>query len=255
LVLQIIQCLEKQQFIDGFSTTAFIAEEFSETDLDNPLPRFADAAVAAVLELRLEHNRLFQRALGVSENLKDWASASPLVSRKQYQFDDLVHDFSVSPQGNGSYAVTGMDTGESRTLVVTLADMKDTSADLLVDGRGLRATYMSPKKGQLYCSIEGRSAFYKDQIILDGLVDEAVGGGRVIAPMHGLLLDVLVAPGDKVVRGQVLAVLEAMKMHYEIVAEIDGSVTEVSAVIGGQVATDDLLIEIAAPGDPETQQQ
>jgi geranyl-CoA carboxylase alpha subunit len=251
----IIQCLEKQQFIDGFSTTAFIAEEFSETDLDNPLPRFADAAVAAVLELRLEHNRLFQRALGVSENLKDWASASPLVSRKQYQFDDLVHDFSVSPQGNGSYAVTGMDTGESRTLVVTLADMKDTSADLLVDGRGLRATYMSPKKGQLYCSIEGRSAFYKDQIILDGLVDEAVGGGRVIAPMHGLLLDVLVAPGDKVVRGQVLAVLEAMKMHYEIVAEIDGSVTEVSAVIGGQVATDDLLIEIAAPGDPETQQQ
>ena len=109
---------------------------------------------------------------------------------------------------------------------------------------------MSPKKGQLYCSIEGCSAFYKDLIILDGLVDENVGGGRVIAPMHGLLLDVLVAPGDQVVKGQVLAILEAMKMHYEISAEIDGTVIDVSAVTGNQVATDDLLIEIAEP-EPE----
>ena len=65
--------------------------------------------------------------------------------------------------------------------------------------------------------------------------------------MHGLLLDVLVAPGDLVVKGQVLAVLEAMKMHYEITAEIDGTVIEVSAVTGNQVATDDLLIEISEP--------
>jgi len=39
-------------------------------------------------------------------------------------------------------------------------------------------------------------------------------------------------------------VLEAMKMHYEIVAEIDGTVADVSAVTGSQVAADDLLIDI-----------
>jgi geranyl-CoA carboxylase alpha subunit len=242
----LIQCLEKQQFIYGLATTAFIAEEFSEADLANPLPEFSDAAVAAVLELRLEHNQLFERALGVSDNLKDWTSASPLVSRKQYQFDELIHDLSISPQGGGRYLVSTMDTGESRSLVVSLVELKDTSAELLVDDKPIRATYMSPKKGQLYCSIEGRSAFFKDLIILDGLVDEAVGGGRVIAPMHGLLRDVLVARGDQVVKGQVLAVLEAMKMHYEITAEIDGTVIEVSAVTGNQVATGDLLIEIEA---------
>jgi len=249
----LIQCLEKQRFIEGLATTAFIAEEFSEADLANPVPEFADAAVAAVLALRLEHNQLFQRALGVSDNLKDWTSASPLVSRKQYQFDELIYDLAISPKGNDSYLVaniktgieTGMDTGESRSLVATLVELQDTSAQLLVDGKGITATYMSPKKGQLYCSIEGRSAFFKDLIILDGLADETVGGGRVIAPMHGLLLDVLVAPGDLVVKGQVLAVLEAMKMHYEITAEINGTVIEVSAVTGNQVATDDLLIEIA----------
>ncbi len=247
----LIQCLEKQQFIDGFATTAFIAEEFSEADLANPLPEFADAAVAAVLELRLEHNQLFQRALGVSHNLRDWTSASCLVSRKQYQFDELIYDLAISPEGKDSYRITGMvaamDTGESPSVVVTLSQLQDTSAQLLVDGKAITAIYMSPKKGQLYCSIQGRSAFFKDLIILDGLADEAVGGGRVISPMHGLLLDVLVAPGDLVVKGQVLAVLEAMKMHYEITAEIDGTVIEVSAVTGNQVATDDLLIEISEP--------
>ena len=247
----LIQCLEKQQFIDGLATTDFIAEEFSEADLANPLPEFADAAVAAVLELRLEHNQLFQRALGVSHNLRDWTSASCLVSRKQYQFDELIYDLAISPEGKDSYRITGMvaamDTGESPSVVVTLSQLQDTSAQLLVDGKAITAIYMSPKKGQLYCSIEGRSAFFKDLIILDGLADEAVGGGRVISPMHGLLLDVLVAPGDLVVKGQVLAVLEAMKMHYEITAEIDGTVIEVSAVTGNQVATDDLLIEISEP--------
>ena len=38
--------------------------------------------------------------------------------------------------------------------------------------------------------------------------------------------------------------LEAMKMHYEIVAQIDGIVQEVTAVAGNQVAADDVLIEI-----------
>ena len=255
----LIQCLEKQQFINGLATTAFIAEAFSEEDLANPLPEFADAAVAAVLELRLEHNQLFQRALGVSHNLRDWTSASCLVSRKQYQFDELIYDLAISPEGKDSYRITAMvaamDTGESPTVVVTLSQLQDTSAQLIVDGKAITAIYMSPKKGQLYCSIEGRSAFFKDLVILDGLADEAVGGGRVISPMHGLLLDVLVAPGDLVVKGQVLAVLEAMKMHYEITAEIDGTVIEVSAVTGNQVATDDLLIEISEPDNDETKHE
>ena len=255
----LIQCLEKQQFINGLATTAFIAEAFSEEDLANPLPEFAEAAVAAVLELRLEHNQLFQRALGVSHNLRDWTSASCLVSRKQYQFDELIYDLAISPEGKDSYRITAMvaamDTGESPTVVVTLSQLQDTNAQLIVDGKAITAIYMSPKKGQLYCSIEGRSAFFKDLVILDGLADEAVGGGRVISPMHGLLLDVLVAPGDLVVKGQVLAVLEAMKMHYEITAEIDGTVIEVSAVTGNQVATDDLLIEISEPDNDETKHE
>ena len=66
----------------------------------------------------------------------------------------------------------------------------------------------------------------------------------LLPPCMGCYLEVLVKPGDEVIKGQTLAVLEAMKMHYEIQAEIDGTVSEVTAVAGKQVAADDVLIEI-----------
>jgi geranyl-CoA carboxylase alpha subunit len=81
-------------------------------------------------------------------------------------------------------------------------------------------------------------------IRLDGAQEQTGGSGSIVAPMHGLLLEVRVAAGDTVEEGQTLAVLEAMKMHYEIVADAAGEVTEVLAVAGNQVAADDLLIEI-----------
>ena len=239
----LIQCLEKQCFIDGTATTAFIAEEFSDEDLQVAPPSFADSAVAAVIELAMEHKKLFDRSVLVSASLKNWASASAIISRKQYQFADLTRDLGITPEGVEAYRV--FDVGGVETDVeITVLAMDKHKASLRVDGTILAVTSMSSVKGQLHCSIEGRDALFKDMIILDGMSDVNVGGGRVTAPMHGLLLEVLVEPGDPVVKGQTLAVLEAMKMHYEIQAEIDGTVAEVSAVAGKQVAVDDVLIEI-----------
>ena len=239
----LIQCLEKQCFIDGTATTAFIAEEFSDEDLQVAPPSFADSAVAAVIELAMEHKKLFDRSVLVSASLKNWASASAIISRKQYQFADLTRDLGITPEGLEAYRV--FDVGGVETDVeITVLAMDKHKASLRVDGTILAVTSMSSVKGQLHCSIEGRDALFKDMIILDGMSDVNVGGGRVTAPMHGLLLEVLVEPGDLVVKGQTLAVLEAMKMHYEIQAEIDGTVAEVSAVAGKQVAVDDVLIEI-----------
>lgn len=239
----LIQCLEKQCFIDGAATTAFIAEEFSDEDLQVAPPSFADSAVASVIALAMEHKKLFDHSVLVSASLKNWASASAIISRKQYQFADLTRDLGITPVGLEAYRVFDI-AGVEADVEITVLAMDNHKASVCVDGTTLTVTSMSSVKGQLHCSIEGRDAFFKDMIILDGMGDEVVGGGRVIAPMHGLLLEVLVKPGDLVVKGQTLAVLEAMKMHYEIQAEIDGTVAEVSAVAGKQVAVDDLLIEI-----------
>ena len=245
----LIQCLEKQSFIDGAATTAFIGEEFSADDLDAAPVSFLDSAVAATLELCLENKAHFQHSLLVSCELKNWTIASAMVSRKQYQFVDLTHDLSISPINSSADTYHVTDTAAKQSAVIQVISMQDNKAVVLFDGVKLVAQFMQRQRGQIYCSIQGRGAFFKDLIILDGVVDDAEGGGRVIAPMHGLLLEVMVSPGDNVVKGQTLAVLEAMKMHYEILSEVDGTVEEVSAVAGSQVAVDDVLIEIKEKDD------
>ena len=245
----LIQCLDKQSFIDGAATTAFIGEEFSAADLDAAPVSFLDSAVAATLDLWLENKAYFQRSILVSCELKNWTIASAMVSRKQYQFGDITHDLSISPINSSADTYHVTDTAAKLGAVIQVISMQDNKAVVLFDGVKLVAQFMQRQRGQIYCSIQGRGAFFKDLIILDGVVDDAEGGGRVIAPMHGLLLEVMVSPGDKVVKGQTLAVLEAMKMHYEILAEVDGTVEEVSAVAGSQVAVDDVLIEIKEKDD------
>jgi len=74
------------------------------------------------------------------------------------------------------------------------------------------------------------------------------GAGTVIAPMHGALLEVFVKTGDKVSKGERLAILEAMKMQHEILAEIDGIITAVHVEAGSQIVTDTLMIDIEVKG-------
>ncbi len=61
------------------------------------------------------------------------------------------------------------------------------------------------------------------------------GGEKVNAPMPGTILSVNVAVGDTVSKGQVIAVLEAMKMENEIMAPVDGKVTFVGVSKGATV--------------------
>ena len=59
--------------------------------------------------------------------------------------------------------------------------------------------------------------------------------GRLAAPIPGRVVQVLAAPGDSVIRGQVLVVLEAMKTELRIAAPTDGEVGEVRCVVGDTV--------------------
>jgi biotin carboxyl carrier protein len=68
--------------------------------------------------------------------------------------------------------------------------------------------------------------------------------GDVIAPMHGRLVQLAVAPGDEVSAGQIVAVLEAMKMEHALPAPRAGTVRALRAQAGAQVTPSQLLIEI-----------
>ena len=63
------------------------------------------------------------------------------------------------------------------------------------------------------------------------------GGEKVNAPMPGTILEVKVAVGSTVKKGDLLFVLEAMKMENEILSPVDGKVTFVGTTKGSSVDT------------------
>ena len=70
-------------------------------------------------------------------------------------------------------------------------------------------------------------------------------GGRLSAPMPGKILSFSVKAGDKVTKGQPLAVMEAMKMEHTIAAPADGVVEELMYAPGDQVTEGSELLKIA----------
>jgi acetyl-CoA/propionyl-CoA carboxylase, biotin carboxylase, biotin carboxyl carrier protein len=86
--------------------------------------------------------------------------------------------------------------------------------------------------------------------------ERAGGGGHhaaareaVVSPMQGTVLAVEVAEGDEVSAGQVICVVEAMKMENEITSHRQGTVGELSVVAGEPVTTGQVICVVAQEGD------
>jgi propionyl-CoA carboxylase alpha chain len=76
------------------------------------------------------------------------------------------------------------------------------------------------------------------------LHDAESATGGPISPLPGTVIAVHVANGDSVVDGQLLMVVEAMKMEHKIIASGDATVTEVRFAVGDRVDTGDLLVAL-----------
>jgi acetyl-CoA/propionyl-CoA carboxylase biotin carboxyl carrier protein len=70
------------------------------------------------------------------------------------------------------------------------------------------------------------------------------GNGQVAAPMQGTIVKVLVEVGDTVEAGDVVCVLEAMKMENNVAADVGGTVTEVRVSVGDSVGSGDVVVVI-----------
>lgn len=70
------------------------------------------------------------------------------------------------------------------------------------------------------------------------------GSNKVVAPMPGTILDVKVSLGQSVKKGDIICVLEAMKMENEIPAPCDGIIASVNVQKGSTVAANEVIVSL-----------
>ena len=191
----------------------------------------------------------------------------PLVAKLVVHGVDREHARRRMLRALGEYEIGGITTliGFHRALLEHACFKAGETCRAVVESRELaeQAEKLSHRKTSVAASSDGRLRERVTQVELDGrryevtaLVPEppyaelarrrrerSAGGGQhgaardaVVTPMQGTVLAVEVADGDEVHAGQVICVVEAMKMENEITAHRDGAVTELS-VASGQAVT------------------
>lgn len=77
-------------------------------------------------------------------------------------------------------------------------------------------------------------------------IEKKIGGARTAlkSPLPGIILQILVQPGDIVIKGQKLYIMEAMKMENEIKAERDGVISTIKVTQGQSVLQDEVIMEM-----------
>lgn len=240
----LIDALEHQVFKAGAATTAFIGENFPPDVLTAPRVNAHIAAIAAVIQYETSRDASLASSLDVTCELLNWSSTTPFTTPYRYLDGDTPIEVGVTPNGL-DYHVTVEETEIS----ISVVTRSRSSATLNVNGTPLEILFYAPAPGHISVSLDGVTFDLMNQNQIFTSAADAAGAGAVLAPMHGALLEVFVKNGEAVKTGQRLAILEAMKMQHEILAEVDGTITAINVTAGNQIAADTLMIEIEAIND------
>jgi 3-methylcrotonyl-CoA carboxylase alpha subunit len=234
-------------FADGEATTSFIADAFAEGwrpgGSNRALARAAAAVFVATADAaapgapsfwsRLAGFRVLAPAGGVAETVllvRDGAETARVV---------------VSALADGRHGVRDPD-GE----VAIRLDRQGETLALEADGRVLPvACRQTGSTVRIFCAGEAHEFTIIPQVRAAGAGAAARHAGAVSAPMPGVIAEVRVAPGDTVTAGQVVVVLESMKLFTPLAAEADGIVSEVACRAGQTVRAGDVLLLIASADD------
>ena len=228
----LVAVLRSPEFLRGDTHTDFIervapARERSFSDEDLAL-----AATAAALQARALRRASAKVLASVTAGFRN--SVMP-PERVDYLVGERKLKLEYRAQRDGSLVVS-VDGSARRTRVLRSSGA---DIDLEVDGRRSALAITSVGARRL---VHGE---FGDVELIElprfAVAGPAQAGGALKAPMPGRVLAISVAPGESVVRGQLLMVLEAMKMEHRITAPADGIVQAIRVAEGEQVANGALL--------------
>ena len=104
--------------------------------------------------------------------------------------------------------------------------------------------YQSVAKKE-YREIKGAPKDTNVKVVDPSMQEQTVNNtGAVTAPMPGTVIKIEKSEGSAVKAGELVLVLEAMKMENEILAPVDGTITKMNCTVGGTVAGGEVMFEV-----------
>ncbi|SDC41674.1 acetyl/propionyl/methylcrotonyl-CoA carboxylase subunit alpha [Ruegeria marina] len=223
------------EFAAGAATTGLLArawpDGYARTATDPSM-----AALAAALLMQHDRDNALARAGHIAADQLGWSSALLLPRGLSLAIGEEVLACSAGAFPGG----WRIGVGEAQFDI-----------SLVAQGNGLRAS-IGETTHDLTAHVAGDTVFLATgalrlsaRRLRPGAQDDAAqAGGRVVAPMPGLVQAIAVETGALVARGDTLAVLEAMKMQHQIAAPVTGRIKAVHVKPGQSLAAGDAMIEI-----------
>ena len=224
----LLDVLRHDNFRDGAATTAFIPTHFP--DPQRPQPDTTARALAAVLLYR--H--------GAREQI-GWRPASPMAVAIDLRSGNMQYPCRVMAAADGYRVELGDEVVE-----LTLSSIQD--AWIRFESGGiLQGAAFAFDGDDLHLDLAGVSHGFFEFTPALASAKGRDGNGRLTAPMAGRIVAVRARVGDDVVKGQILVILEAMKMEHEIKAPGDGVLGSVLVATGDQVEPKQILAMVIPP--------
>ena len=174
-----------------------------------------------------------------------WRNLRSQPHRISYESGSRVVDVSYDWESKNDFAVT-VD-GESHVVTLVAHERLAAEADAVIldiDGSTQRFVVRIRGSQSWINSVAGQTTLAENPRFADAVVGAAAAGPT--APVPGRVVQVSVVAGDRVEAGQVLAVMEAMKMEHRIEAAVSATVVEVLCAVGDQVDAHQLLVVLEA---------
>ncbi|MGH8799771.1 MAG: biotin/lipoyl-containing protein, partial [Casimicrobiaceae bacterium] len=234
-------------FVEARLDTGLIARHHADL-FPPPAPPSAEVlAVAALAEVARLHASASAAALASSDPYSPWhaigswwLNSDPYAVVLTYVALDVEYPVSLRAVADGWWVEA---LGRR---IAAAAGLADEQMSIAIDGVQLKAEVVALGDDRhVFCGGEVHRLRLADPLV--HAADEPQQGGHLTAPMSGMIVAVLVKPGDAVAKGAPLLILEAMKMEHTIAAPAAGTVGAVHYRQGDQVREGADLIDVAMP--------
>ena len=234
--------LRHEVFAKGDATTDFLETAFADDpSLCASVPEIGTLALATMLF----HLHGAQTNDPMLER-RDWRNGPVSPWRYSLLCNETPISITLAVQAGNYIIQTGDD---EKTL--HLIDLCEHSCTYLADG--VRRTTRFARDGDTLYLDTGLGEEVFRNITHGAKAAQTEGGsGRLVAPMDGAIVAIHAQPGDRVTRGQTLAVLEAMKMEHPIRSDVDGILQELPIATGDQVRMRQHLATVSPETETET---